>query len=234
MQKQDIHITDWLRILVGEVPGSYYVELLIRAIIVYLVLMASMRAMGKRMSSQLSRNELAALVSLAAAVGVPMMAPDRGVLPGIVVAFVLIAVERLIAKQNFKSEKFQTFSQGIYSSLVNDGIIDMKELHHVNLSHERVLAQMRSLGLLQLGAVSRFYLEANGTFTVVKNPKPVPGLSILPPWDDPMRDCFIEHPENQICVQCGFPQTHAPQPHHNCPNCGSEKWVTAVEEVPKN
>jgi len=82
MKPEEIHLKDWLRILIGEEPISFLLELIIRAAVVYLVLMLSMRLMGKRMSSQLSRNELATLVSLAAAVGVPMMAPDRGLLPG--------------------------------------------------------------------------------------------------------------------------------------------------------
>src|SRR4051794_17099270 len=77
MKPEKIHPDDWLRILVGEVPATYFIELIIRAAVVYLILMVSMRLMGKRMSSQLSRNELAALVSLAAAVGIPMMSPDR-------------------------------------------------------------------------------------------------------------------------------------------------------------
>jgi uncharacterized membrane protein YcaP (DUF421 family) len=231
MQPQDIHFNDWLRILVGEVPASYFIELFIRAIVVYLVLMVSMRAMGKRMSSQLSRNELAALVSLAAAVGIPMMAPDRGVLPTVVIAFVLIAVQRWIAKKSFENEKFESFSQGDVSTLVSNGVIDMKELKRVGLSHERVLAQLRSQGLLQLGAVGRFYMEADGNFTLVQSSKPVPGLSVLPPWDDPLRECFKEHPEKQVCMQCGLPQERAGNSHDKCPNCGNWKWVTAVEEV---
>jgi uncharacterized membrane protein YcaP (DUF421 family) len=234
MQPQDLHLTDWKRILIGEVPPSFFIELLIRAIVVYLILMVSMRAMGKRMSSQLSRNELAALVSLAAAIGIPMMAPDRGCLPAIVIAIVLIAVERWIARLGFESEKFERFAQGNVGALVNNGVIDMKELRRVRLSHERVLAQLRSTGVLQLGVVARFYMEASGTFTLVREPKPTPGLSVLPPWDDPMRDCFIEHPEQKICMQCGLPQKSAVSPYTQCPNCGNKKWVTAVEEVPNN
>jgi uncharacterized membrane protein YcaP (DUF421 family) len=222
MQPQDIHINDWMRILIGEVPFSFFIELLIRAFIVYLILMISMRAMGKRMSSQLGRNELAALVSLAAAVGIPMMAPDRGVLPAVVIAFVLITTERIIATQSCKSERFENYSQGKVSTLVSDGVINMKELNKSRLSHERVLAQLRSQGLLQLGSVSRFYMEANGTFTLVRNPNPEPGLSVLPPWDDPLRDCFKEHPEQQICVQCGFPQKKQYHEKNNsCFNNGS-------------
>ncbi len=231
MQPQDIHFSDWRRILIGEVPGSFYIELLIRAIIVYLILMVSMRSMGKRMSSQLSRNELAALVSLAAAVGIPMMAPDRGILAGVVIAFVLIAVERLIARRNFESEKFENFSLGQVSTLIREGVVDMKELSRTGLAHERLFAQLRSQGVLQLGAVSRFYIEASGSFTLVPNPKPVPGLSVLPPWDDPMRDCFREHPEQQVCMQCGYPQKQTNTKNRTCPNCGEKRWVTAVDDT---
>ncbi|MGY3215072.1 DUF421 domain-containing protein [Mucilaginibacter sp. HD30] len=234
MQPQDIHINDWMRILIGEVPLSFFIELFIRAFIVYLILMVSMRAMGKRMSSQLGRNELAALVSLAAAVGIPMMAPDRGVLPAVVIAFVLITTERIIAMQACKSERFENFSQGKVSTLVSDGVVNIKELNKSRLSHERVFAQLRSQGLLQLGSVSRFYMEANGTFTLVRNPKPVPGLSVLPPWDDSLRDCFKEYSERQICVQCGFPQKENGHGYARCPNCAKEKWVTAVQEISDN
>lgn len=231
MKAQDIHLTDWLRILVGQVPAAFYIELIIRAFAIYLILMISMRAMGKRMSSQLSRNELAALVSLAAAVGIPMMAPDRGILPGIVVAMVLVSIERWIAIQACKSEKFENFAQGRVSALVTDGVVSMRELKSASLSQDRVLAQLRAMGVLQLGAVSRFYMEAGGNFTLVNNPNPQPGLSVLPPWDHQMQDFFKSRPDKQICVQCGFPQKDSGHLYPKCPNCGKEQWVAAVELV---
>ena len=231
MQPEDIKINDWMRILVGEVPAEFFIELLVRAFFVYLILLISMRAMGKRMSSQLGRNELAALVSLAAAIGVPLMAPDRGILPAFVIAFVLIATERFIASMNCRSERFENYSQGRVSTLVSDGVVNMRELAKSRLSHERVFAQLRSNGVLQLGTVARFYMEANGSFTLVKNPEPTSGLCTLPPWDHAMRDCFTEHADRQVCVQCGIPQKTTEQTLLICPNCGSEMWVTAVKEV---
>jgi hypothetical protein len=233
MQPQDIHLGDWQRILLGEVPVSFFIELFIRAFAVYLILMVSMRLMGKRMSSQLTRNELAALVSLAAAVGIPMMAPDRGLLPAVIIAFVLIAVERLIARLSFQNEHFGDVVLGKVSTLVSDGVINMKELGISRLSHERVLAQLRSQGVLQLGSVSRYYMEASGNFALISNPAPVPGLCVLPPWDDAMRSFFKEHTEKQLCMQCGLPQKPVGKPYTCCPNCGNEKWVSAVEEITK-
>lgn len=232
MKPEEIQLNDWLRILVGDVPGTFFIELFIRAVVVYLILMGAMRLMGKRMSSQLSRNELAALVSLAAAVGIPMMAPDRGVLPAVVIAFVLIAVERIIAKRGFRNEKFERFSQGDIGTLVSDGVINMNELKRVSLSHERVLAQLRSQQVVQLGTVSRFYIEANGTFTLMSRHESFPGLSVLPPWDTDLRNCF-EEVDVKVCMQCGYPQKPPFNEKMDCPNCRKKKWIPAVRE-PQN
>lgn len=229
MRSQDIHPGDWYRILVGEVPAGFFVELLIRTLVVYLILMISMRSMGKRMSSKLSRNEMAALVSLAAAIGIPLLSPERGLLPAVIIAFVLISIERLIAKESYRSQKFESLAIGNITTLISDGIVDIKAMESVNMSHERIFAQLRSQGILQTGAISRFYMEANGNFTLVRNPHPVPGLCTLPPWDDGMRDTFREHPELQVCVQCSFLQQDENKPV--CPNCGSKKWVAAVDEI---
>jgi hypothetical protein len=38
MKKEDIHISDWLRIVVGEVPAGFYIELVLRAAIVFLLI----------------------------------------------------------------------------------------------------------------------------------------------------------------------------------------------------
>src|SRR5690554_4671633 len=81
MKSFEIHLNDLSRIIFGEVPPTFFLEIILRTFIVYLVLMVSMRLMGKRISSELQRNELAALVTLAAAIGVPMHEPTRGLLP---------------------------------------------------------------------------------------------------------------------------------------------------------
>ncbi|QJW89539.1 hypothetical protein HNV11_09185 [Spirosoma taeanense] len=75
MKPEEIHLNDWVRILIGEVPGTYFIEIVIRIAFVYLLLSVSMRLMGKRMAAQMNRNELAAQVSLAAAIGMPVWRP---------------------------------------------------------------------------------------------------------------------------------------------------------------
>lgn len=106
MKPEEIHITDWARIFLGEVPPSFMIEVVIRIAFMYLVLMVSMRAMGKRMAGMLGRTEMAALVSLAASIGVSLQDPSKGLLPVVIIAAVVVGIQRFIAWRGTQNPKF--------------------------------------------------------------------------------------------------------------------------------
>src|SRR3954468_23758954 len=128
MKSQDIKLNDWMRILFGEVPTGFYIEVIIRAAFIFLLLVLSMRIFGRRMAAQINRIEMIALFSLAAAIGVPLQSPDRGLLPGVVIAIVVVIVGRLVASWAFRSQKFESFAEDDYTTLVLDGTILMSKL----------------------------------------------------------------------------------------------------------
>lgn len=90
MKKEDIQLGDWLRVFIGEAPGAFFIEIVIRTIVIYAILMIGFRLIGSRMAGQLSRTEQASLVTLAAAIGVPIQSPERGILPAIIIAIVVV------------------------------------------------------------------------------------------------------------------------------------------------
>ena len=178
MKKDEIHLYDWQRILVGEVPPSFYVEILIRAAFVYLMLVVSMRLMGRRMASRLNRNEMAAMVSMAAAIGIPILDASRGLLPAAVIALVVVFTQRIVSYWAAKNQTFEMVSQGDSSTLVENSVIQLPNIKESRITRELLFADLRSSGLIHLGHVRRFYMEANGAFTLIKNPQPQPGLSV--------------------------------------------------------
>lgn len=222
-----IKLNEWQRILVGDVPTGFFIELFIRAIICYLILVGSMRVMGKRMSSQLSRNELAAMVSLAATIGVPLMAPDRGVLPALIIALTVVSTQRVIARWAFSDQRFESISQGNVSILVCDGVVDVKEMEKTGLSQERLFAELRCNSVFHLGEVERLYIEANGAFTLVKAKEPSRGLSVLPIQDKVfINECsFIE--QHKVCGFCGVDLAQKSE-LNSCDNCGKQEWKPAM------
>lgn len=229
MKKEDIHIDDWQRILMGAVPPLFFVELVIRAAIIYLLLMLSMRLMGKRMSGLLSRNEMVAMVSLAAAVGIPLTSPDRGIIPSVIIALIVMYIQRWVAALTFQNEKFERYAVGKLDILVSDAVMDLETLKKVRISRERLMAELRCAGIRQLGSIKRFYLEANGAFTLIQNEDANEGLSILPGWDSEFRDRLKISETQLACGSCGLLQSKAIDLKTECSHCNAVAWQAAVK-----
>ncbi|MFC5407687.1 DUF421 domain-containing protein [Larkinella bovis] len=228
MEKDAIHLYDWERILLGEVPGFFYLEILLRVAAVYLILVGSMRLMGRRMASQLSRNEMAALISLAAAIGVPILDPSRGLLPAVIIALVVIFVQRLISYWAARNEKFEGISQDIATTLVANSVLQLENMRSARMTRELLFAQLRSSGILQLGSVKRLYMEANGAFTLIQHPETQPGLSILPEWDSDFIAQQTVVTDRYVCYWCGQTQPAGTGDSAPCPHCQKQEWVQAI------
>ena len=166
-----------------------------------------------------------ALFSLAAAIGVPLQAPDRGLLPAVIIAIVVVVVGRLVSIWASNSEKFQSIAEDEYTSLVLVGTILMHKLKRTRVTVERLLAQLRGEGIRHLGEVKRLYFEANGSFSLVKEEQPQPGLVIIPPFDHELLQ-VQKQADQMVCRRCGHKQA---QQEKKCPNCGNEQWIHAVE-----
>ncbi|GAB3172194.1 hypothetical protein GCM10027291_26550 [Telluribacter humicola] len=167
----------------GEVPAVFYIEIVIRTFLVYILLMVCMRALGKRMSKQISRLEMSAMVALASAIGVPILVADRGMLPAFICAAVVVGITRLIAKYSLHHQHFEQITQGVIDILVDESVMNIDSMEKVLISRERLFTELRSKNLPHLGYLKRMYLEADGNFSTIMHDKPVPGLVALPFWD---------------------------------------------------
>jgi uncharacterized membrane protein YcaP (DUF421 family) len=233
MNQQDFQTWDWQRIFIGEVPTGFLVEVIIRVAFIYLLLIVSMRFFGKKMASQFTRNEMAALVSLAAAVGVPILTPDRGLVPALVICIVIVAISRLVTYFSLRSEKVESMALGVVETLVEDGVLNRKTMEGTGLSRERVFAQLRSYELIHLGQVGKLFFEANGQFTLVKAQKERPGLTIIPGSDVEFTHQLSKSRE-VVCGHCGRINS-TKNNDSQCPSCGHREWVQAVtseEKIP--
>ncbi|UOQ77946.1 DUF421 domain-containing protein [Hymenobacter sp. 5516J-16] len=229
MKPEDFHLFDPLRFFLGDVPWSFLLETLLRGAFLYGLLLLAMRLMGKRMGAQLSRNEMAALVSLAAAIGVPIQAPDRGLVPPLCITLLIVLGQRYIAAQTLRSKKFEEVSQDDIAIMVEDGCLNLDKMREVVLPQERLFAQLRSSSIDQLGEVKRLYMEANGDFTLLRQEPPQPGLTLIPDWDEEYIQQQKKAPGTFACLRCGhLERNQSAEPNHACPRCQQNRWTTAV------
>jgi uncharacterized membrane protein YcaP (DUF421 family) len=230
MKSEEIKLTDWTRILFGQVPPEFFIELVIRGFLVYLLLMFAMRLLGKRMSSQVSNLELAANVSLASAIGVPMLSPTNGLLPAFIIAIIIVILTRLISKISVKNQKFEAITQGELDLLVEDSVMHLNIMERVRITRERLFAHLRSENINHLGLVKRLYMEANGSFTLVQNEEGTAGLLVLPEWDEDFIGDRLQKTDVDVCKECGEKKpgyVAAKEQTVLCPNCGASEWTTA-------
>ncbi|MFL5730402.1 MAG: DUF421 domain-containing protein, partial [Cytophagaceae bacterium] len=138
MKKEEIHFGDWNRLFIGEAPWEFLLETAIRCTVVYLFFFVAIRLLGKRMSAQMTIFELAVIITLGAAISLPMESPDKGIIPGILILFAVVAFQKGLSFLTFKSYRAEAVTQGELSILLKDGRLLLDQMEKCVLSRERL------------------------------------------------------------------------------------------------
>ncbi|GAB3256355.1 DUF421 domain-containing protein [Larkinella harenae] len=228
MKKEDIHLADLHRILIGNSPTEFLLEVFIRTTVIYLILIVILRFLGKRMNGQLTNLEMAVMLTLGAIVSPAMQLPDRGILSGVLALLCALFFLRATNLIGFKSRKAEQIIQGTEALLIKDGVIQLDVMAENRLSHQQVYAALRKENIYNVSKVKRLYLEAYGLFTIYSEKDDRPGLSVLPPDDDEIHSIhrFPQQPA-RACTNCGY-TVEADGAPDVCPSCQANKWVKAV------
>ncbi|GAB2793668.1 hypothetical protein GCM10027275_43280 [Rhabdobacter roseus] len=230
MEKQLIYLGDWRRILFGEAPAEFMIEVFFRSLIFYVILIVVMRFMGKRMSGQLTIMEMAVMITLGAIIAPPMQIPDKGMLQGLLVLLCAFIFQRGVNFWAVKSSKVESLLQGEVSVLIKDGRMQMEEMEKAKISKQQLYAVLRNKAIFNLAEVERVYLEACGLFSIYKYDKgdaakPKAGLSLLPPADEGIQSLLVEIEEDVfVCNNCGNLATTTKT---TCDRCGKDAWTKA-------
>ena len=91
MQQHPFRLDDWHRFLFGNASWTFLLEVLLRTSITYILILVAMRLLGRRIAAQYTLFEISIVVTLAAAIGVPLQAANRGMLPPFIIALVAVA-----------------------------------------------------------------------------------------------------------------------------------------------
>ena len=233
MKKEEIHLSDIQRILFGQAPPAFLLEVFIRTLVIYLVLLFIVRWLGKRMSGQLTMMEMAVMLTLGAIVSVPMQMPDRGLLQGVLLLFLILLFQRGITLLGVLNSKFENITEGTSSLLVKNGVLQLEGLEESRISRQQLFAELRQQQIFNLGMVDRIYLEACGLFSVFKAPNARPGLPLYPPNDagifetsGPANIPLPKQADALVCVSCGWVKTASQ--NSACDNCRHDDFIKAV------
>src|SRR5579863_6400334 len=141
-------------------------EKLARPVIVYLVLVLLLRIFGKRELAQLNPFDLVVLLSLSNTVQNAIIGDDNSITGGVIGAFGLLAINWLVVRVLFRSQKLTRALEGRSTVLILNGQLDRKAMERESLTREELLSVIHKQGFEDFHKVHRCELEPNGTFYV--------------------------------------------------------------------
>jgi uncharacterized membrane protein YcaP (DUF421 family) len=234
--EQSITPLDLKRMLIGDLPWLFLVEVAVRTSVMYLYALVIVRLMGKRGRRQLSPFDFLVIIALGSAVGDPMLYATVPMLPGMAVLTTIVALDRLLSYAVHTSEWLEKFVQGMPGRLVLNGRLDVPSINQETVSREEVFALLRGRGIQHLGEVERVYIEQSGEVSLYRySPAEVrPGLPIAPPWelDRPITLAAgdaVPSSGYYACCACGETvRLDTGERLPECQVCGGQEWTTAT------
>lgn len=141
--------------------------LIARTLILYILIIAVMRLMGKRQIGELQPSELVVAILIADLAAVPMQDKDIPLLNGIVPILVLMVGEIFASFLTLRSKIAREIISGRPTVLISGGRISWQELKSARVNMEDLLEQLRIKGYPDISDVKFAVLETSGELSVI-------------------------------------------------------------------
>ena len=139
--------------------------LFFRGALLYLVMIVTMRALGKRQLGEFEPYELAMTILLADLISSPMESVSTPLLHGLLPVAAMFVVHGFITLASLRWDRFRALVSGKPALVINRGVINQKELDRLCLSLSDLLEGLRGAGFLDPAEVGTAIVEANGAIT---------------------------------------------------------------------
>jgi len=229
MEKDEIHLNDIKRILFGQAPPEFLLEVFVRTLIIFTFCLVVVKWLGKRMSGQISVMEMTIMIIIGALISIPMQAPSRGLMQGLLLLIALYGIYTFVNWLGYKNKKTEILLHGKAIMLVKDNRLVIPEMKAAHISKQQVFAELRNKDVFNLGEVKRMYLEACGIISIYKEEKAKPGLLVFP-----VEDAVVIAPTSTLseacyaCDNCGF-VVGKTGTQSACKHCSCNAWTAAAK-----
>ena len=143
----------------------------LRTAILYLVIVVTVRVLGKRQVGELEPSELVVAILISDLAAVPMQDIGIPLLSGVIPIFTLLALELLISEISLHSLRFRAFLCGKPAFIILDGKIDQRAMNRNRLTMDELSECLRMSGILDVSQVKFAVLETNGQLSTFLYPK---------------------------------------------------------------
>lgn len=143
------------------------VNVLLRTILLYILIVSLMRLTGKRQIGQLELTELVTAFMISELASYPISNNSTPLLYGVIPAVTLVCLEVFFSYASMKYRPFRRALTGNAVPLVRNGKIDQVQMEKARITLEELVSASRMAGVACLADVSYAFLEPSGTISVL-------------------------------------------------------------------
>lgn len=222
-------IFEWDRLLFNGLPPTFLLEVMVRALIMYIIILVALRASGKRGVKQLSVYELVLIIGLGSAAGDPMFYEDVGLIPAITVFMVIILLYRATTWLSGKNKRLADFLEGKPVILIENGKFSIENFEKEDLAQDEFFSELRQQNVEHLGQVRIGIIEPTGELSLFfyEDQDVKAGLPLIPGVFR-QKTKLVSIPGIYACSFCGTVRS-IEGGSATCDVCSKDDWIPALK-----
>ncbi len=147
------------------------VNLVIRCVIIYVVVIAMVRLMGKRQIGELQPSELVITILISDVASMPLQNMEMPLISTVTSLLVLVMFEVLLSVISIKSRKARKLLQGNSVMIIKNGKLIESSLRLIRYSIDDLMEALRLKDVFDISQVQYAYIETNGAISVELKPQ---------------------------------------------------------------
>lgn len=150
---------------------------LFRSIILYLLVLITLRILGKRQVGQLQPADLVFTILLSEILAIPMQDKEIPLINTLIPVLVLIGLEIIVSVLNLKSLKIRSLLQGHSLLVIRDGKLDQAQMRRLRFTLDDLTEELRKKNIFDISTVQYAFVETDGTVSAMLKPEFAPATA---------------------------------------------------------
>ncbi len=143
------------------------VTIIIRTLLIYVILIGTMRIMGKRQLGELEISDLVTTLLLSEIAAMPIENQEIPVMYAVIPIITLLTLEVILSVILMKCPKLKNLASARPNIIISKGKLNQRELTKIRISLDELISELRQSNISDISEVEYAILEQNGKITVI-------------------------------------------------------------------
>ncbi len=146
--------------------------IIIRTILLYLLIVFSLRLMGKKQLGELQPSELVTTIMISNIATLALEDASTPMLMGVIPILMIVCLDVIMSGIMLKNQKLRKIVSGTARVVICDGVPDQKELKNLRYTVDDLVEAMREQGIFDISQVQYAIVETTGKINFMQKEQP--------------------------------------------------------------